>query len=186
MKHPTPTRPGWYWAKWRIAEDDTPKELAETLPHDAWTIVEVYANCIDEGDPEYLRVFVSGVAESQLVENFLWGSEIPPALAPNRAKSGAGGEARKSHYGEGEQPWDVIVASGWGPAFAAGCVVRYLRRDKAREHSLESAQWYYARLVEGAAKKGKWNFADWQNAIDRLELILTQAERALARGGEAT
>lgn len=56
--------------------------------------------------------------------------------------------ARKSHYGPRRQPWDDIVDAGWGPAFAAGNVLKYLRRDKDREHSIESARWYWARLKE--------------------------------------
>lgn len=55
---------------------------------------------------------------------------------------------RKRHYGAGRQPWDDIVSVGWAPQFAAGNILKYLRRDKTREHSLESAQWYWARLKE--------------------------------------
>lgn len=41
-------------------------------------------------------------------------------------------------------------AIGWAPEFAAGCVLRYLRRTKDARHSLESALWYWARLEEMA------------------------------------
>lgn len=103
-------------------------------------------------------------------------------LAPERAA----GDGRKAHYGEGEQPWDVILASGWGPAFAASNVVKYLRRSKNPEHSAESASWYYDRLVEGAAGAiPNWTNPEaravWQTALDRLELILTTAELLRAR-----
>ena len=102
-------------------------------------------------------------------------------LAPDR------GDGRKVHYGSGEQPWDVIVASGWGPAFAAGNVVKYLRRNKAPEHSLESARWYYARLYEGAAGDvPNWTNPEaikiWEGAIGRLEMVLTNEEIILLRG----
>jgi hypothetical protein len=181
MKHPTPTKPGWFWAKWQIASDAT-RGGDELTPSERFEVVEVVENAA-HGDPEHLLVSVSGVEASQPLDGFFWGAEVIPLTAPNRKEPGAGGEARKSHYGEGEQPWDVIVASGWGPAFAASCVLRYLRRDKALEHSLESARWYYARLVEGCA--GRYTIAlDWQRALDRLELILTKEERALARGGD--
>lgn len=55
---------------------------------------------------------------------------------------------RKSWYGDGRQPWDDIVDAGWAPEFCAGNVLKYLRRDKTPEHSLESARWYHAQLVE--------------------------------------
>lgn len=192
MKHPTPTKPGWFWAKWQIASDAT-RDGDDLTPSDRFEVVEVVMNHGD--DPrESLMVSVPGVEASQALDAFFWGPEILPLLAPNRKEPGAGGESRKAHYGDGEQPWDVIVASGWGPAFAAGCVLRYLRRDKAREHSIESARWYYARLVEGAAAESTPRDAGfvsdamvpWSNAFARLEMILTKEERALARGGEAT
>ncbi len=55
---------------------------------------------------------------------------------------------RQPWYGDGRQPWDDIVLAGWAPEFAAGNVLKYLRRTKAPEHSLESARWYYQRLKE--------------------------------------
>lgn len=103
-------------------------------------------------------------------------------LAPVRDAKDA--EPRKSHYGDGVQPWDVILASGWGPPFAASNVVKYLRRTKNPEHSLESARWYYARIVEGIVGllPGPSAQGDWATALDRLELLLTPEERASARG----
>lgn len=36
---------------------------------------------------------------------------------------------RKPYYGEGRQPWDVMLQdTPWAPYFAAGCILRYLRR----------------------------------------------------------
>lgn len=183
MKYQTPTKPGWFWAKWQIASEAT-RDGAELTPSGRFEVVEVVENAAEE-DPEHLMVSVPGVEASQALDAFFWGPEVVPLLAADRKEPGAWGEARKAYYEAGEQPWDVIVASGWGPAFAAGCVLRYLRREKAREHSLESARWYYARLVEGVATRpGEATSAEWQSALDRLELILTQAERARARGGE--
>lgn len=108
-------------------------------------------------------------------------------LAPIREGQGDT-EERKKHYGDGVQPWDIIVASGWGHAFAAGNVIKYLRRSKNPEHSIESACWYYDRLVEGAAKATDYSSATeaatgvvWADALARLELILTPAERLIAR-----
>lgn len=101
-------------------------------------------------------------------------------LAPEREQ----GDGRKKHYGDGVQPWDVILANGWGPPFAASNVLKYLRRTKNPEHSVESAVWYYARLVEGAAGtlQAPNTRDEWQAAVDRLELSLTTAELLQARG----
>lgn len=78
------------------------------------------------------------------------------------------GAPRKDHYGAGRQPWDDIVDQGWGPEFAAGNVLKYLRRpnkvpagllgpedtegilESTRAHSIESARWYYDRLYKMA------------------------------------
>lgn len=89
---------------------------------------------------------------------------------PDRPQPGAAGEPRKAHYGDGEQPWDAIVRLGWGPAFAAGNVLKYLRRTKDPEHSLESARWYWRRLEE--------RFLDdaWHEAAERLANELTYDE----------
>jgi hypothetical protein len=60
------------------------------------------------------------------------------------------GVVRQDHYGPGRQPWDDILDANWGPEFAAGNILKYLRRDKQKEHSLTSANWYHDRLVEMA------------------------------------
>jgi len=73
---PIPTKPGFYWAKWRIAEDDT-ADNGECCPgiHAEWEVVEVFENTTDCGDPQYLMVFVPGVAQSQSLENFFWSAK---------------------------------------------------------------------------------------------------------------
>lgn len=58
------------------------------------------------------------------------------------------GDGRKQHYGADRQPIDDIMLFGWGPQFCAGNVLKYLRRDKAREHSLESARVYWRWLCD--------------------------------------
>lgn len=68
-----PKKPGFYWAKWRIAEDGTHEADLMELSVNDWEVVDVYENCNDETSPEYLRVQVSGVRESQSLENFIWG-----------------------------------------------------------------------------------------------------------------
>lgn len=107
-----------------------------------------------------------------------------PLLAPNRADQGADGTVRKTHYGQGVQPWDKTLASGWGPHAAAFCVLRYLGRDKAPEHSLESARWYYERLYAGAAGRieSPSTKEEWNAALMRIEFLLTQHQVARLRG----
>lgn len=105
-----------------------------------------------------------------------------PALAPVRDEPGSDGSIHKAHYGAGKQPWDTTVEHGWGPHAAAFCVIRYLRRDKARAHSLESARWYYDQLIRNVA--GEIN-GPWTAALTTLEDELTQDERKLVRNGES-
>lgn len=93
------------------------------------------------------------------------------------------GTQRKVHYGSGRQPWDDIKAVGWGPAFAAGHVLKYLRRSKDVEHSLESARWYWAELNKEASMEDPgdptWDGpAPWSRALDRLINLLTVDEQA--------
>lgn len=67
-----PTKPGFYWAKWRIADDGT-VEGVEMTPQDRWEPVEVFDN---NATDEPLRVFVCGVQKSQTLKNFVWGNPI--------------------------------------------------------------------------------------------------------------
>lgn len=81
----TPTKPGFYWAKWRIADDGTDDDGEGCGgPHADWEVVEVCENCMDANDPEYLRVAVTGVARSQSLGNFSWGPG--PLHAPRTVK----------------------------------------------------------------------------------------------------
>lgn len=77
MAYPTPTKPGFYWAKWKIVEEGTMDEdsiiLACAFTGDSWEVVDVFANGIDPKHPRYWLVHVSGVAKPQSIENFYWG-----------------------------------------------------------------------------------------------------------------
>lgn len=102
---------------------------------------------------------------------------------------GQDGTPHKTRYGSGKQPWDIMKELGWAPHFAAGNVLKYLRRDKDREHSIESARWYYARLSEIAG--GIWSidreasmgsYSYWcraRDALHDLDNLLTPEEKAL-------
>jgi hypothetical protein len=73
-KYAIPTEAGFYWAKWRIATDETP-EGDELTPSDEWEVVQVNINdpSGNVGDPEYLSVSVPGVREVQWADCFVWG-----------------------------------------------------------------------------------------------------------------
>ena len=63
---------------------------------------------------------------------------------------------RQTYYGDGRQPWDDIVSGGFGGAFAAGSILKYLRRTKGeRDKDVEKARWYWKRLLELSLKSGE-------------------------------
>ena len=70
--------PGFYWAKWLIAEAETRQAL--DLPFDQWEVVWVFQNGSDLRDKEYFRVLIVGVESSQSIKNFEWrpGPLLPP------------------------------------------------------------------------------------------------------------
>jgi hypothetical protein len=71
----TPKKPGFYWAKWRIADEDTHEANEWDMQVLGWEVVDVFENHTNTDHPEHLRVQVSGVRESQHLENFIWGSD---------------------------------------------------------------------------------------------------------------
>lgn len=76
---------------------------------------------------------------------------------------------RQTYYGEGAQPWDDIVRAGFGAAFAAGSILKYLRRQKGeREKDVEKARWYWTRLVALSIGEPE----DPGDEIDRAHLAL--------------
>lgn len=74
-----PMKPGYYWAKWKIASDGT-HEGDELTPSNTWEIVQVNVNVVDwEDDPsesEALSVAVTGVRETQWRDCFVWGVKV--------------------------------------------------------------------------------------------------------------
>ncbi len=72
-----PTKPGYYWAKWRIATDET-HEGDELTPCDDWEIVQVNDNGGEPGTLTELSVSVHGVRETQWRDQFVWGSYVAP------------------------------------------------------------------------------------------------------------
>lgn len=94
---------------------------------------------------------------------------------PDRKETGQDGSVRKAHYGEGRQPWDDIKAAGWAPEFSAGCILRYLRRTKDSEHSIESARWYWARLQE-MSMQGNGRA---RNVLFQLNMMLNSDEKLI-------
>jgi len=74
-----PTKPGFYWAKWKICNPGTADEES-FRPCDHWEVVQVFENSLDEKAEDHLMVFVSGVQKAQSLENFFWGQEVIRAL----------------------------------------------------------------------------------------------------------
>lgn len=76
-----PLKPGYYWAKWRIASDGT-HEGDDLTPSGKWEIVQVNANVMSwEDNPtedEALSVSVPGVRETQWRDGFVWGEFVAP------------------------------------------------------------------------------------------------------------
>lgn len=85
-----PQKPGYYWAKWQIASDDT-HEGDELTPACNWEIVQVNDNIngwqdlTDEEEPERLSVSVAGVRETQWRDCFVWGAFVSDLNTPIKA-----------------------------------------------------------------------------------------------------
>ena len=87
------------------------------------------------------------------------------------------------------QVWDDIVASGWGPDYAAGSVLTMIRVTG----DLTAARWYYARLHElmrgellpsyVEVGRSSWRIAVGRAAavLDRLNGLLTDDEKERIR-----
>jgi len=98
------------------------------------------------------------------------------------------GTTRKTYYGaDGRQPWDYIKAEGWGAAFAAGNVLKYMKRapNKGdRADDTKKAQWYWAELNKLAEMPEKPTGNDAisvrraKEAIGRVVKLLTKDEYA--------
>lgn len=86
-----PTKPGFYWALWTVAEPHTHEGHKLKLPQD-WEVVEVWENYIGEkceadelAGCEKFMVSVPGVRESQSLDCFIWGEG--PLAQPKRIHS---------------------------------------------------------------------------------------------------
>lgn len=104
--------------------------------------------------------------------------------------------ARAAHYGDGVQPWDHIRTAGWGPEFAAGNALKYVRRyqNKNGEDDLAKGRWYYHELVQMVAevahygedraageRKALGSIVHAGRVLNTLEFMLTTEERSLMR-----
>lgn len=74
-----PLKPGYYWAKWRIAADGT-HEGDDLTPSDIFEIVQVNWNYLgweeNPAEDEALSVSVPGVRETQWRDCFVWGEFV--------------------------------------------------------------------------------------------------------------
>lgn len=87
------------------------------------------------------------------------------------------GDGRKLHYGTGRQPLDDIIDAGWGGAFCAGNVLKYLRRDKQVEDSRIKARWYYNKLNE--LREDPKTALEAHRVSERLLPMLSDGEAAV-------
>jgi hypothetical protein len=69
LTHPIPSRAGFYWAQWRILEEDSSTETVP--PIGTWEVVKVFIDSPSVAG--CLRVFVAGEVRAQSLENFVWG-----------------------------------------------------------------------------------------------------------------
>lgn len=122
--------------------------FVEPVRVDAWSapnlpttgmIASYLINSIEE------RLRVKGVMPPLKSESVTF---APAGPATEREHVAVDGTVRKSHYGAGRQPWDDIKDLGWAPHFAAGNVLKYVRRAAAKngEDDLKKARWYWAEL----------------------------------------
>lgn len=81
-----PKKAGHYWARWKIKSPGTAEE--DDPPSGQWEVVQVFENCIDETDDEYLMVAVAGVERSQSLENFFWGERVPEPVGVSSSADG--------------------------------------------------------------------------------------------------
>ncbi len=86
---------------------------------------------------------------------------LPPNAPSEHTFVAPDGTTRPPHYGDGVQPWDTIVRLNWAPHFAAGNVIKYLRRTKDVEDSRRKAIWYYRELAKMAVLNSN---PDWSNS----------------------
>ncbi len=89
---------------------------------------------------------------------------------------------RAAHYGAGRQPWDDILDVGWGPAFAAGNALKYIRRHAAKngEDDLKKGRWYFHELRKlAAAEEDEGQLGNACRALDALMKMTTHEEHAL-------
>ena len=116
-------------------------------------------------------------------EEFTTTERYRPQDPPEPERLDDQGIARKVHYGEGRQPWDDIMEAGWGPAFAAANVLKYLRRNKSVEDSRKKAMWYWHRLTELAQSEKPRDRVDGTLALSMLVHKLSNEEFALLKAG---
>lgn len=88
------------------------------------------------------------------------------------------GTVRKRHYGDGEQPWDVMIRTHLAGGFAAGSVLKYVRRTKEPDEDRKKAVWYWRELNKLAHAPDVIN-ATARAARRTLLSILTAEELSL-------
>lgn len=91
---------------------------------------------------------------------------------------------REDHYGDGRQPWDDIVEQRWWISFAAGNVLKYIRRDKGDPlGDAKKARWYLDQLLN--LKISDYDIIDRAAALRKLTSLLSEDDaRRIREAGE--
>ena len=94
-RFPVPTRPGFYWAEWRIVEDGSFPDMPQwdDKPAPGLYVVDVWSRVPDGDDmgldDEVLVAELPGIVKSQPLDNFVWRSgrlEEPTGPAPAKLR----------------------------------------------------------------------------------------------------
>jgi hypothetical protein len=131
-----PMKPGYYWAKWRIAADGT-HEGDQQTPCDTWEVVQVNANSIDWiDDPtanEALSVSVPGVQKTQWPDCFVWGEFVAPLEQDNGRVWRTDVAAMPKTGREVELRIETTVRAYWDPSLKSWVLVRPLHVESIIE-----------------------------------------------------
>lgn len=111
------------------------------------------------------------------IESAVEERRAPPAPEAEHARTD--GTTRKDHYGAGRQPWDDIVDARWGAPFAAGNVLKYMRRNKDVTESRIKGGWYWRELYKLCHVESRLTDfpGNAQLVMNDLVIMLNQPER---------
>ena len=104
-----PTRPGFYWAKWKLNDGTIDAMFDTSSPTALWEVVEVYWRDYCD-DPDAMYVWLMGVPGTQPAENFYWGpgpleKPVSPVFKPDEEKQYAARRAYQNMTPDQREEW---------------------------------------------------------------------------------